>query len=205
MLRRSSSQRDDRAGAEGALALGRRFEFDERHAVQVGALAVTLFEDLASLHGLPLSARRVLEAAAVLHDIGNAVSFHKHHKHTFYLVANADIPGFSDREREMVAFVARYHRRSTPHKRRADLAHLSVGELSALRKLSALLRLANALDASHQQPVREVRAAVRDGAVVLSLRTRGPADLEIWDAEHEARFFQEVFRKRVELSVRASR
>jgi exopolyphosphatase/guanosine-5'-triphosphate,3'-diphosphate pyrophosphatase len=202
LLRRGTSQREDRSGAEGALALGRRFDFDERHAVQVGALAVTLFEDLANLHGLPFSARRVLEAAAVLHDIGNAVSFHKHHKHTFYLVANADIPGFSDRERELVATVARYHRRSTPDRKRADLAHLSGTELTAVRKLAALLRVANALDASHQQPVRELRAEQRDGRVVLRLGLRAPADLEIWDADREGHFFREVFRKRLELVVR---
>ena len=202
LLRSGTSQRDDRSAAEGALALGRRFAFDERHAVQVGALAVTLFEDLASLHGLPLSARRVLEAAAVLHDVGNAVSFHKHHKHTFYLVANADMPGFSNRERELVATVARYHRRSTPDRKRADLAHLSGSELTTLRKLAALLRIANALDASHQQPVRELRAEHRNGAVTLRLRLRGAADLELWDADREARFFREVFRKRVDIVAR---
>ncbi len=202
LLQRGTAQRDDRSGAEGALALGRRFEFDERHAVQVGALAVTLFEDLASLHGLPLTARRVLEAAAVLHDVGNAVSFHKHHKHTFYLVANADMPGFANRERELVATVARYHRRSTPDRKRADLSHLSAAELTTLRKLAALLRIANALDASHQQPVRELRAEQRNGVVTLRLRLRGPADLELWDADREAQFFREVFRKRLELVVR---
>jgi len=202
LLRSSMSQRDDRSGAEGALALGRRFEFDERHAVQVGALAVTLFEDLATLHGLPLSARRILEAAAVLHDIGNTVSFHKHHKHTFYLVANADMPGFSNRERELVATVARFHRRSTPDRKRADLAHLSGSELNTVRKLAALLRVANALDASHQQPVRELRALQRNGTVTLRLTLRAPADLELWDVDREGQFFREVFRKRLELVVR---
>ncbi len=202
LLRRASTQRDDRSGAEGALALGRRFEFDEQHALQVGALAVTLFEDLAALHGLPLSARRVLEAAAVLHDVGNAVSFHKHHKHTFYLIANADMPGFSNRERELVATVARYHRRSTPDRKRADLAHLSASELATVRKLAAILRVANALDSSHQQPVRELRADHRDGGVTLRLRLRSPADLELWDVDREAPFFREVFRRRLELVVR---
>jgi exopolyphosphatase / guanosine-5'-triphosphate,3'-diphosphate pyrophosphatase len=198
-LMRRSASRPDRSAAEAALALGRRFGFDERHAVQVGALAVTLFEDLASLHGLPLSARRLLEAAAVLHDIGNAVSFHKHHKHTLYLVANADVPGFADRERELVAIVARYHRRSLPDRKRADLAHLSLAELTLVRKLAALLRLANALDASHQQPVRALRVAVRKGTVTLRLALRGPADLELWDADREGELFRAVFRKRLEV------
>jgi exopolyphosphatase/guanosine-5'-triphosphate,3'-diphosphate pyrophosphatase len=203
LLRRgASAPRDDRSGAEGAIALGRRFAFDERHAVQVGALSVTLFEDLAGLHGLPLAARRILEAAAVLHDVGNAVSFHRHHKHTYYLVANADMPGFSERERLLVATVARYHRRSTPERKRADLGHLSSAELGWVRKLTALLRVANALDASHQQPVESLRAELRDGGVTVRVRLRGPADLELWDAGREAAFFREVFRKRIDLVTR---
>jgi exopolyphosphatase/guanosine-5'-triphosphate,3'-diphosphate pyrophosphatase len=202
LLRRQAPSWTDHTAAEEALALGRRFGIDERHAAQVRAFAVRLFEDLAALHGLPFSALRLLEAAAVLHDIGNAVSFHKHHKHTFYLVANADVPGFSDRERELVAFVARYHRRSTPDRTRVDLAGLSAGEFATVRKLAAILRVANALDASHQQPVRAVRAEAGRGAVVLKLRLRGPADLELWDVEREARFLGEVFRRRVEIAAR---
>jgi exopolyphosphatase/guanosine-5'-triphosphate,3'-diphosphate pyrophosphatase len=202
LVRREAGRRDDRSAAEAALALGRQFRFDERHGVQVGALATTLFEDLATLHALSFSARRVLEAAAILHDVGNAVSHQRHHKHTFYLVANADMPGFSDRERALVATVARYHRRSVPHAKRADLAELGPGELSFVRRLAALLRVANALDASHQQPVRALRALVQGRRVVLHLRLRGPADLELWEVEREARFFADVFRKRVEIVTR---
>lgn len=202
LMRRGAKQPDDRSAAQSALAVGRRFGFDERHAVQVGALAVTLFEDLATLHGLPASARRLLEAAALLHDVGVAIAFHKHHKHTYYLVANSDMAGFSDRERELVATVARYHRRSLPDRARADLSHLSSAELTTVRKLSALLRLANALDASHQQPVRALSVESRGRAVALRLRLRAPADLELWDAAREAQLFREVFRRRVELTAR---
>ena len=199
LLRRAKPNGTDRSAAEAALALGRRFEFDERHGLQVGALAVTLFEDLAAVHGLPLAARRILEAAAVLHDVGNAVSFHRHHKHTYYLVANADLPGLANRERELVAIVARYHRRSVPDRGRADLAELSAAELGTVRKLAAILRVANALDASHQQHVRSVRAAARAGAVTVRLRARGAIDLELWDVAREAAFFREVFRRRLEV------
>jgi exopolyphosphatase/guanosine-5'-triphosphate,3'-diphosphate pyrophosphatase len=161
-----------------------------------------LFEDLADLHRLPLAARRVLEAAAVLHDVGNAVSFHRHHKHTYYLVANSDLPGLSNRERELTAIVARYHRRSVPERNRADLAGLARGELTTVRRLVALLRVANALDASHQQPVRSLRASARGGgAVALRLRARGPVDLELWETAREAAFFGVVFRKRLEMVV----
>jgi exopolyphosphatase/guanosine-5'-triphosphate,3'-diphosphate pyrophosphatase len=199
LVRRATARPDDHTTAEAALALGRRFRIDERHAVQVGALAVTLFEDLATLHRLPASARRVLEAAALLHDVGTAVSPHKHHKHTHYLIANSDLPGFANQERDLVAVVARYHRRSVPDAKRADLAHLSAAELQTVRKLAAILRVANALDASHQLHVRSLRAAVRDGAVTLRVRARGPLDLEAWEVERDAAFFRAVFKKRVQL------
>ncbi len=202
LVRRAAGRRDDRSAAEAARALGRQFGFDEGHGVQVGALSTTLFEDLAAVHALPFAARRVLEAAAILHDVGNAVSHQRHHKHTFYLVANADIPGFSDRERLLVATVARYHRRSVPHAKRPDLAELAPGELSSVRRMAALLRVANALDASHQQPVRALRAEVRGRSIRLSIRLRGPADLELWEVQREAEFFREVFRRRVEIVAR---
>lgn len=201
-LVRRGANGEDRSATDAARALGRRFGFDERHGLHVAALAARLFEDLEPVHGLPRPARRVLEAAAVLHDIGIAVSFHRHHKHTYYLVANADVPGFSDRERLLVATVARYHRRSTPDRDRADLAHLTSAELTLVRKLAALLRLANALDASHRQPVQRVRAEAADGAVRLRVAARGAADLELWDVRRETALFREVFRRRVEVVVR---
>lgn len=201
LVRRQAERADDHGAADAALALGRRFRIDERHATQVGALAVTLFEDLATLHRLPAAARRILEAASLLHDVGNAVSSHKHHKHTHYLISNSDIPGFANRERDLVAIVARYHRRSVPDAHRPDLAELSAAELQTVRKLSAILRIANALDASHQSHVRSLRATTRDGVVTLRLRTRGALDLELWEAERDAAFFRAVFRKRLELTV----
>ena len=99
-------------------------------------MALALFDDLAGLHLLPASARPVLEAAALLHDVGSAVSYGKHHKHTHYLIANGDIPGFSERERQLVALVARYHRRSPPDRERPDLATLPPSDFRMVRKSS---------------------------------------------------------------------
>jgi exopolyphosphatase / guanosine-5'-triphosphate,3'-diphosphate pyrophosphatase len=145
--------------------------------------------------------RRVLEAAALLHDVGHAVSVHSHHKHTYYLVANADLPGFSDHERELVALVARYHRRSAPSRDRADLKELSSDEVLAVRKLTAVLRIANALDRSHQQPVARLGASMRDRTVRIAITARGPLDLELWDAEQETPLFQRVFGRRLVLAL----
>jgi exopolyphosphatase/guanosine-5'-triphosphate,3'-diphosphate pyrophosphatase len=193
------------AAAEGrtqaVLALGRRFAFDERHARQVTRLALQLFDQLAVVHGLPASARGLLEAAALLHDVGHAVSPQRHHKHTLYLVQNADIAGFSDRERQLVALVARYHRRTPPDRGRPDLDELSAAELKLVRRLVAMLRIADALDRSHHQPVVDLRAAARPGAVRVTARARGPLDLELWDVEREAAWFRKAMGRRIEVVV----
>ena len=191
------------AAAEGrtqaVLALGRRFGFDERHARQVSRLALQLFDQLATLHGLPASARGLLEAAALLHDVGHAVSPSRHHKHSFYLVQNADIAGFTERERLLVALVARYHRRTPPEHGRPDLEVLSAGELRQVRRLVALLRIADALDRGHHQPVGELRTSQAGRRVRVAARTRAPIDLELWDVAREAAFFRAAMGRRLEV------
>jgi exopolyphosphatase/guanosine-5'-triphosphate,3'-diphosphate pyrophosphatase len=202
MLERQGREAPDASTGEAARLLGRRFAFDEEHAAQVARVALALFDDLAGLHGLPASARPILEAAAVLHDVGSAVSYSRHHKHTYYLIANGDIPGFSDRERQLVALVARYHRRSPPDRERPDLSSLAPAEFRTVRKLATLLRLADSCDRSHHQLVRAARARAKGGAVRLTLRSRHPIDLELWDAEREATLFRQVFGRRLELVTR---
>ena len=188
--------------SEAVVALGRRFGFDEKLARQVTRLALELFDQLAGLHRLPASARGVLEAAALLHDVGHAVSPQRHHKHSHYLIANADVAGFTDQERQLVALVARYHRRSPPEAGRPDLEGLPPGQLRLLRRLVALLRTADALDRSHHQPVIGLRASVVNGRVRLLARARGDLDLELWDVEREAAYFRQAMGRRIEVVTR---
>ncbi|BDG09945.1 Ppx/GppA phosphatase family protein [Anaeromyxobacter paludicola] len=200
-----ASQGQAALAAEAALAMGRRFQFDEAHALKVRDVALSLFDQLPAVHGLPAAARRILETAALLHDVGNAVSHQRHHKHTWYLVANADLPGLSDQERTLAALTARYHRRSAPERHRADLAPLSDDEFQAVRRLSTLLRVADALDRSHHQPLRSLSARGRTGAVKLTLKARAPLDLELWDLDRETALFRQVFRRKLAVEVAGRR
>src|SRR5262249_14756587 len=184
LVRRLRAGGDESLSA-AALAMGRRFYFDEPHAQQVSRLSLRLFDDLAALHGLPASARPYLEVAALLHDIGNAVNYNKHHRHTYYLIQNADIPGLADRERELVARIARYHRKSPPEGAHPFMEGLTPSEARIVKKASTLLRVADSLDRSHHQPIADVRARAGKGAVELQVRARAPVDLEVWDLEHE--------------------
>ena len=203
LIRRKSTGYDGSLEAT-ALAMGRRFYFDEGHSKQVAKFALSLFDDLAPLHKLPAAARPLLEVAALLHDIGNSVSYQRHHKHTHYLIQNADIPGLADRERQLAALIARFHRRSPPELGHVLLADLTPSEVSLVRKASTLLRIADSLDRSHHQPVKGVRARIEGTSVQLRLLAKQPVDLELWDAQHEVPLFRRVFGKRLDMLVTRS-
>jgi len=188
---------------EAAEALGRRFQYDEAHGRQAARISLALFDALRSKLALPASARSLLEVAALLHDVGNAVSYAKHHRHSYYVINNADIPGLADREREVVACVARFHRRrNLPDAGHPDMANLTRAEAQLVRKLAALLRVADSLDRSHNQPVQDVKVTSRGENALLHLDVRGHVDLELWDFEREAKVFQGVFGRKIRLKLR---
>jgi exopolyphosphatase/guanosine-5'-triphosphate,3'-diphosphate pyrophosphatase len=202
LVRRRFRGLDDSSLLDAARSLGRRLFFDEAHGIQVATLAAALFDQLAALHRLPMAVRPYLEVAAVLHDIGHSVSYQKHHRHSEYLIRNGDIPCLADRERDIVARIARYHRRSHPDLNHPGMEGLSPGEARVVRKLATLLRIADALDRSHAQPISKMRAEWHGKTVVLHLANDGAADLELWDVAHESQLFRRVFGAR--LMIRAS-
>jgi len=117
-----------------------------RHARKVARFSNTLFTAMHSLHQLSPLYGRLLEAAAYLHDIGHYVSDNKHHKHSYYLVANSDMPGFTARERELIANLCRYHRKATPNEIHVNWQGLDLEGKRAVQFLAPVLRLADNLD-----------------------------------------------------------
>lgn len=203
LVRRRRVDESDHSLADAAIAVGHRFGFSEPHARQVSRLALSLFDDLQRTHHLPAMARPWLEVAALLHDIGHAVNYQRHHKHTHYLIANTDIPGLTDRERAIVGVIARFHRRSKPDPKHELLQPFTVAEVRIIRKCSTLLRVADSLDRSHHQPVQSIRAQLRGRSVHLKVRSKQSIDLELWDLEHEVELFREVFGKSLVVSSTA--
>lgn len=201
LVRRQKPHHADHSLVDAALDVGRRFGFGEAHGRQVAMLATRLFDGLAAVHKLPAAARPWLEVAALLHDVGHAVNYQRHHKHAFYLISNVDLPGLSDRERLLVATIARFHRRTPPDPAHELMAPFSIAERRVIRKCATLLRVADSLDRSHHQPVRRLELASRGGAVWLKVRSRQPVDLELWDVEHEVALFREVFGRRLVVSA----
>src|SRR5204862_38989 len=143
---RGAHLHQESAVLDGLRAFGRRCAYREEHAEQVAHLSLSLFDQLPDLHRLGEEERALLHAAAMLHDVGAFVSYNRHHKHTYYLLYHADLPGFTDRERELIATIARYHRRSPPKDRHAEFQRLTPDERIVVRRLAARFHLHQSAD-----------------------------------------------------------
>jgi exopolyphosphatase/guanosine-5'-triphosphate,3'-diphosphate pyrophosphatase len=201
LVRRSEQRRADPLLSDAAVAAGRRFSFDEAHALHTRDVALALYDELEALHRLPADARLILEVAAVLHDVGNVVSRSRHHKHSLYLIGNLDLPGLSNHERDLAALVARFHRRSTPTRAHPSLAHLTSVELLLVRKLATLLRLADATDRSRHQPVERVDVSSDKKSVHVGLVPKKKKAIEAWDLDADAALFRAVFGRKLDVEV----
>jgi len=162
------------------LQLGRKYDFDEEHARQVADLSLQLFDGLLSVHRCRPTDRLLLEAAGLLHDIGKFINFSGHHKHSHYIILSSPMVGLTQAQRHLVAALARYHRKTVPGLQHEFFRQLSEEDRGRVMRLSALLRLAEALDAEHGGMVRRVQVLVRRNRVQLSLHGQGDLALERW-------------------------
>jgi len=168
-----------------------------RHGRKVARLANDLFVGLQHAHRLPAPFGRLLEAAAYLHDTGHYVSDTRHHKHSYYLVANSDLPGFTLNERELIANLCRYHRKALPSPEHSNLQALEAEERRAVTYLIPLLRLADSLDRSRGQRVQSVDVSSQANEFVIRLNALPDIDidLELWAAERLTDIFRQAYGK----------
>ncbi len=165
------------------LELAERSQVGPDHSQHVAAMALSLFDQTRVLHGFDARVREWLEYASLLHDIGENVSYENHHRHSYYLIRNGSLRGFEPIEIEVMALVARYHRRSTPKKGHRELGALPRGHRGVVKWLAAMLRVAESLDRSHAQVVTSLRLQPARKATRLRVWVRGDAELEAWAAE----------------------
>jgi exopolyphosphatase/guanosine-5'-triphosphate,3'-diphosphate pyrophosphatase len=165
-----------------AIELAERCGYWADHAQQVARLALSIFDQTRSVHGLAEREREWLEYAALLHDVGVHISYDRHHRHSYYLIKNGDLRGFEPQEIEAIALVARYHRQGTPKKSHEGYGDLGGRLRATVRMLSAIVRLAEGLDRSHAQALAGVDLLPQGKEYVARLRARGDAELELWAA-----------------------
>ncbi len=147
----------------GVMHVANSYHEDVGHAEHIGDLALELFDGLSPLHGLGEEDRELLEAAALLHNVGVFVSHSAHHRHSYYIIRNSEhLTGFTEREIEIIAQVARYHRKSAPKSKHPEFASLSPSDQNRVRWMAATLRVAIGLDRSDRQVVTRIRVADMD-------------------------------------------
>ncbi len=201
LIARSSGRAGTPPGAlhrlSAAASFARSLRFEQQHGEQVQKIALSLFEQLASPLRLAPEGRDLLAAAAVLHDVGYVVSYRQHHKHSYHLIAHAHLDGFTPREREIIALLARYHRRSTPRWKHEAWARLDREDRRLVLQLTALLRIADALDRRHSRGVREVHCRLEGRRLLLTLVSTRDLAVEIHGALQKADLFQKTFGKAI--------
>jgi len=183
-----------RASVQG---LARRCSWDESHARQVARLALELFDRTHELHQLGADDRELLEYAALLHDIGEHVSPTGHHRHGAYLIRNGRLRGFAPEDVQLLAAIARWHRRGTP----SPGDEFDLVDETRLRRLTALLRVADGLDRSRSGTVDSIDVRVGPSLVVVQIRTTVDVELELWGARRKRELFEKVFGRDLEVTA----
>jgi exopolyphosphatase/guanosine-5'-triphosphate,3'-diphosphate pyrophosphatase len=184
-----------------AVELAERSGWEEAHSRQVARLALALFDGLKSVHALGDREREWLDYAALLHDIGNHISYERHHRHSYYLVKHGDLRGFEPVEAEVIALVARYHRRAEPRKGHQGYGDLPRELRRVVRVLGAILRLAESLDRSQHGVIRGLTVSTRADTIAIVLEAKGDAELETWAANGQLAPLERVLDRPVRLDV----
>ena len=174
-------------------AIAEGLDPEPEHAAQVTWLAGRLFGELAPEHGLGPDEFELLLAAGVVHDIGWSVSPVSHHRSSSQMIEEMALPDFTDREQAIIAALARYHRKALPRKKHRIFGGLKKRDRRAVRKLAAILRVADGLDRTHDNVVRDVSVERDDEALRIVAHVTEDAGPELWAARKKSDLFEDVF------------
>lgn len=183
---------------KSVLKLAEHCNYDKQHSEQILKLSVKIFDFLLKNYPdfeLSLTDKEYLEAACLLHDIGHSISHSQHHRHSYYLICNSDLLGFNNEELEVIANIARYHRKSHPRLKHDNFARLNAINKDKVRKLSGIIRVADGLDRGHCSAVAGINMEKNENEINLFLNPNNSADLtlEIWGANMRKELFEESF------------
>jgi exopolyphosphatase / guanosine-5'-triphosphate,3'-diphosphate pyrophosphatase len=174
-----------------------RCNYEKAHSDHVARLALQTFDQIAAQLGPAAvggpDARELLEAAGFLHDVGYYINYAKHHKHSYHLIVHSDLPGFTHREIEVIANVARYHRRAGPKRKHSNFAKLSEADQNLVTRLAAILRIVDGLDRAHAQIVTNVRVELKKGTAWFVVDAEQEPAVDMWGAARKSALFLKAF------------
>lgn len=189
----------DRQILASARALARKYHSTDAHVEQVRRLSMLLFDQMKSEHGLGSKERLLLEVASLLHDVGSFISTRSHHKHSQYIIASSEIFGLSFSDMNLIANIARYHRKSPPT--RSHLSYVSLERESRMivSKLAAILRVADALEQEDSNKIRNLKIIREDenDRFVIEAEAEGDMTMEQLSLEGKSNLFRDIYGKPV--------
>lgn len=203
-------ERSSAAALREARAFAARARYPRPHSEHVARLALSLYDRLLARHapvpglGSDPGERTLLEAGAILHDVGCLVEYRRHHKHGYTMVVHADLPALTAREQNLVALLVRYHRRADPSPAHDEFAVLSEADRALVTRLAAILRLADGLDRDHTQCVRDASPAWAGQRLVVQVAGEGDLSVNIGAAGEKASLLREVVAGEVTIVARES-
>jgi len=190
------------ARLEPVLRVAAGCRYEREHSHQVIHLALRLFDELRSLHGLGEKERFWLHCAGLLHDIGFCEGQKGHHRTALRIILQTSVLPFDERERQVIGSVARYHRKALPARKHAHFAALKPRDQRVVRVLAALLRVADGLDRRHLSVVRDITCQIEAKRIVLWCDVDEPAEMERAFALKKGRLFEQVFRRQLVIEWR---
>jgi len=192
---------------KSVMGLGEKAGFDKKHAAQVMSIAVKLYDFLKDRYNLNENDEECLEAACLLHDIGYYISHSQHHKHSYYIIRNSELLGFNEAEIELIANIARYHRKSHPKAKHENYNRLDAITQSKVCKLAGILRIADSLDRSHKAVINKISIRTEDNELIITVGTKNNEEpiLEIWGVNLRKELFEESFDLRVKILFEESK
>ena len=186
---------------KSVISLGEKAGFDKKHAAQVMSIAVKLYDFLKERYSLNENDEECLEAACLLHDIGYYISHSQHHKHSYYVIRNSELLGFNEAEIELIANIARYHRKSHPKPKHENYSKLDGPTQQKVCKLAGILRIADSLDRSHKALINNIAIKIEGDELIITVGTRNNDEpvLEIWGVNLRKELFEESFDLKVKI------
>jgi exopolyphosphatase/guanosine-5'-triphosphate,3'-diphosphate pyrophosphatase len=187
---------------DAVLEFARSCHVEEEHSLQVARLSAEIFTAVSTPYGLGDKERQMLEAAALLHDTGYFISYDSHHKHSYHLIRHADLFGFTARERELIANIARYHRKSLPKKKHEGYGRLLSEDRLLVRRLAGILRLADGLDRRRNSLVRTLHCSLSETTFEAKLHGDGDLSVELFGGRMKGDLFESSFDRKLVITVK---
>lgn len=185
---------------ESAEKLALSCNYDYKHCNHVAKLAVTIFDQLADLHNLSGEFKEYLIVASMLHDIGYHIAHSKHHIHSQYIIVNSELLGFNENEIRAIACIARYHRKSHPKTSHSEFILLPGNWKFVVKKLAAILRIADALDRTHNFLIQNVIVKIKKTEVIFYVDNNlEDIEIELWSLERRKKLFESLFEKKIKV------